>query len=70
MLPHQAPGSLDDVEIHISLAQIEPPVGDVRVLTIADSQRSPPEVMHFVGWLGLLSALSEVTRRSQSAHEC
>jgi hypothetical protein len=60
------PGNQADdgqVEILISLATIDPPVGLLRVTSGAGAAPGPGEdrELRFTGWLGLLRALYEVT---------
>ena len=48
------------MDVLIRLERTEPPAGTV--LPPGDTNASRPDALPFVGWLGLLRALSEIVR--------
>jgi hypothetical protein len=52
---------VDGVEILVILDSVDPPAGRLRVVSAAGQARDGQGDVSFVGWLGLLRALSLVT---------
>jgi hypothetical protein len=52
---------VDGVEIRVTLDSVDPPAGRLRVVSGAGHAGGEQGDVSFVGWLGLLRALSVVT---------